>query len=220
MIPEGENMGPGGWVLLVLMGFVLAVLLRVEKPFSLRSVPPKTASEPPLPLVLEPAAAERVESLTQPWQKELTGQLVAEGFKLLGDFAFASTEFFWAKIFLTPDQRSALLLVNWKEGGKYGAPITTNVEIYSLGTMGGQADFRLTACAQDGSARLLTGANRPRPDQMSLHLKMVFNAVGVKPLFAEHQERLTAWEREGAQIDPLEPASALTGLAKIFSGNL
>jgi hypothetical protein len=208
-------MGPGGWLLLILMGFTFAYLWRVEKPFG---PPSKSRPEPAAPLVLEPAAAERVESLTQPWQKELISQLINEGFSLLGDFAYASTEFFWAKTFLSPDKKSALLLVNWKEGGKYGAPITTNVEIYSLGQKGGQEDFILTACAQDGATRLLTGAHRPRPEQMSLHLKLVFNAIAVRPLMAEHQARLEAWQREGAQVRVLDQVCALTGLARIFSG--
>ncbi len=211
-------MGPGGWVLLGLMGGVFIYGLLAATPFGSKLKNQKAASGPPAPLVLEPAAAERVESLTQPWQKELAAQLIQEGFELLGDFAYASTEFFWAKTFLSPDKNAALLLVNWKEGGKYGAPITTNVEIYSLGEKEGREDFIVTACAQDGAARLLTGANRPRPEQMSLHLKLVFNAVAVRPLMAEHQARLEAWQREGTRIQALQASSALRGLAKIFSG--
>ncbi|HVM33446.1 MAG TPA: hypothetical protein VMU88_09955 [bacterium] len=210
-------MGPGGWFWLCLMGSALAWLFSQEW----RRRPPGSPAAPPerVPLVLEEAPAERVASLTPPWQAELTAQLEAEGFERLGDFAYASTEFFWARIFLTPGRRAALLLVNWKEGGKYGAPLTSNLEIYSWGTFEGKRDFRLTACAQDGSTRLLTGANRPSPRQMALHLKMVFNAVGVKPLLAEHEERLRAWEREGARIELLERAPALAALAAIFSGS-
>lgn len=213
-------MGPGGWILLFLMGLAFTAACRREKIFGADNRKAKGSRESTAPLVLEPAASERVEALTPPWQRELTAQLEAEGHLLLGDFAYASTEFFWAKTFLTPDRRSALLLVNWKEGGKYGAPITTNIEIYSMAIKDGREDFRITACAQDGSARLLTGANRPGPERMALHLKMIFNAVGARPLIAEHQARLEAWQREGAEIKSLEAASALVGLARIFSGEV
>ncbi|MGH7738613.1 MAG: hypothetical protein ACREL1_00555 [bacterium] len=213
-------MGSGGWLLLFLMGLAFAAALRWGKILGGAKGNAQKPREPATPLILEPAASERVDALTQPWQKELTAQLEAEGYLLLGDFAYASTEFFWAKTFLMPDRKSALLLVNWKEGGKYGAPVTTNVEIYSIAIKEGREDFCVTACAQDGSARLLTGANRPGPERMSLHLKMIFNAVGVRPLIAEHQARLEAWQREGAEIKSLEADSALAGLARIFSGGV
>jgi hypothetical protein len=202
-------------VMLVLVLAVLGYIVQKEKPFRGKSpFPLEMEHLPKAPVILEPAPTDMVEALTPPWQKQLTAKLRADGYGDIGDYSYSSSDFFWARVLIAPDQKSVLLLVNWKEGGQRFRQAVANLEIYSLSQAG---SFLLTACAQDGASRLLTGANRPSAEQMSLHLKMVFNETGVKPLLEEHQQRLKAWEEKGTVVLKLAPESVLAGLSKIFS---
>ena len=208
-------MGLGGWVMLVLVSAVLGYVAFQEKPFRKKSSAfPEMEHLPKTPVILEPAPADMVEALTPPWQKQLTEKLRADGYGDMGDYSYSSSDFFWARVLIAPDQKFVLLLVNWKEGGQRFRQAVANLEIYSLGQKG---SFILTACAQDGASRLLTGANRPTAEQMSLHLKMVFNETGVKPLLEEHRQRLKAWGEKGNTVLTLSPANVLGELSKIFS---
>ena len=199
----------------VLVLAVLGFIVQIERPFRKKSsVATGMEHLPKMPVILEPAPADLVEALTPPWQKTLTEKLRADGYTDVGKFSYSSTDFFWAHLLIAPDQKFVLLLVNWKEGGQRFRQAVANLEIYSLGEKG---SFLLTACAQDGASRLLTGANRPTSEQMSLHLKMVFNETGVKPLLEEHQQRLKAWEEKGNAVLLLRPDNVLAGFSKIFS---
>jgi hypothetical protein len=106
------------------------------------------------------------------------------------------------------------LLVNWLEGRAKGPQIISNVEIYSFEEKG---SFLLTACAQDGATRLLTGATRPTEEQLSLHLKAVFAESAVRPLMEEHRRRMVEKEAKGTHFRELTSADALTTLAKVLS---
>jgi hypothetical protein len=106
-----------------------------------------------------------------------------------------------------------LLLVNWVEGKEGGKVVISNLEIYSFTGN----SFLVTACAQDGAAKLLTGANRPTEEQMSLHLKAVFAESAVRPILEEHQKRLSAWEEKGVKVRELTKENVLPSLSKIFS---
>src|SRR5579883_3342224 len=172
-------MGVGGFVVLLLIVAAVGYILATEKPFSKK---PPSATNPfgDLPKVsvqLVKAPEEMTERLTPKWQLDLCQKLEQEGFIRIGDFSYASTLFFWARTFISPDLKSALLLVNWVEGKEGGKVVISNLEIYSFTGN----SFLVTACAQDGAAKLLTGANRPSEEQMSLHLKAVFAESAVRP---------------------------------------
>jgi len=207
-------MGIGGFILLAAVLGTLAYILWVEGTF--RKVDPSDdlfAALPKLSVVME-KAPQAVETQAPPWQRTLSEKLQGSGFRLVGDYSYVARQFFWARVFLAPDSKSALLLVNWVAGIDQGKQVTCNLEIYSFEKGG---SFLLTACAQDGAASLLTGANRPTEDQLSLHLKAVFAESSVMPIFQEHQERLAAREAAGSQFRELDPVNVLPSLSKIFS---
>ena len=206
-------MGLGGWILLSLVLLTVLYILGTENPFQKPAVTSPFDGLPKPQVHLAPAPEEMVERLTPPWQRALSLKLQEEGYRLIGNFSYASTLFFWAQTFLAPDHRSVLLLTNWVEGKEGGKVVIPNLEIYSFSGN----DFIVTACAQDGAARLLTGANRPREDQMSLHLKAVFAESAVRPIIQEHQERLARWEALRNQVRQLTRENVLPSLEKIFS---
>ncbi len=208
-------MGPGGILLLALILAVIAYILITEKTFQKK----ENSSNNPfdgmakISVQLVKAPQELTERLTPKWQAELTQKLSEEGYVLLGDYSYASTLFFWARTFLAPDQKSTLVLANWVEGKEGGKVVISNLEIYSFTGN----SFLVTACAQDGAAKLLTGANRPSEEQMSLHLKAVFAESSVRPIIQEHQKRLEGWEGKGEKIRMLTMENVLPSLSKIFS---
>jgi hypothetical protein len=207
-------MGLGGIIVLLLVLGIGVYILVTEKPFSKREAGNKEDSDlPKPPVILAPAPPGMVEALTPPWQKELHSKLQDEGFRYVGDFSYAALNFFWARTFLSPDSKSALLLVNWVEGKEGGKVVIPNLELYSFDGN----SFLLTACSQDGAARLLTGAKRPTEEQLSLHLKAVYSESAVRPIVEEHRQRLAAWEARGAQIRILTPTNILPSLSKIYS---
>jgi len=210
----GCVMGLGGGIVLFVM-FALAVYTYLTE----RALRQKRGEESPfahMPKVtvhLAQAPKDMTERLTPPWQKIYTEQLQRQGYLLIGDYSYASMVFFWARIFISPDKKSALLLVNWVEGKESGKVVISNLEIYSFDGN----SFILTACAQDGSIKLLTGANRPTEEQLSLHMKAVYAEVAAKPIVEEHQQRLKAWEEKGTKVRELTPANVLHSLSKVFS---
>lgn len=208
-------MGLGGVVVLFLILVMIAYILVTEKPFQDKKISEDDlfAALPKAGVILE-KAPQVVESQAPPWQVTLTQKLKDEGYHLMGDYSYAAGQFFWARVFIAPDAKSALLLVNWVEGMDKGKQIIPNLEIYSFDNKG---SFILTACAQDGATRLLTGANRPSEDQLSLHLKAVYAESAVRPIVQEHQLRLAQWEEKGARVRELTPANVLPSLGKIFS---
>lgn len=153
-------MGLGGSILLILIGIVIGYILVTEIPWRKKRTSPPQGYEgmPKVSVVLVPAPEGMVQALTPPWQAEVTDKLKEEGFSLMGDYSYPALNFFWARTFISPDKKSVLLLVNWVEGKEGGKVIIPNLEIYSFTGN----SFLLTACSQDGAARLLTGANRPR----------------------------------------------------------
>jgi hypothetical protein len=204
-------MGIGGFVILALMIIIGAFLFLSERKVRGRSE--TSESLPKYSVILAPSPAGMVEALTPKWQVELTERLKAEGYQLMGDYSYAALNFFWARVFLSPDPRTALLLVNWVEGKEGGKVVISNLEIYSFSG----DSFIVTACAQDGAARLLTGAHRPTQEQMSLHLNAVFAESSIRPIIQEHQKRLTEWEAKGAMVRELNPKNLLPSLSKICS---
>jgi len=208
-------MGPGGYVVLTLIAAVVGYLLAVERPFWKKpSFPEDVSFIPKTSVILEPVPQEKTESLTPPWQRDFVQKLQTEGYGLLGDYSYSSTEFFWARALLAPGGKSLLMLVNWLEGRAKGPQIISNVEIYSFEEKGG---FLLTACAQDGATRLLTGATRPTDEQLSLHLKTVFAESAVRPLMEEHRKRMAEREAKGIAFRELTPEEAMTTLSKVIS---
>ena len=118
-----------------------------------------------------------------------------------------------ALVRLTPPFERARLVEKsggFEEGGKVVLP---NLEIYSFDGNG----FILTACSQDGAARLLTGAKRPTNEQLSLHLKAVYGEISVRTIWREHQQRVIEWEGRGAKIRELTPTNLLPSLSYIYS---
>lgn len=206
-------MGLGGIIVLLLALGLGIYILATEKPFSKHPDLWAAGDLPKPPVILAPAPQGMVEALTPPWQKELDGKLRAEGFHYVGDFSYAALNFFWARTFISPDAKSAILLVNWVEGKEGGKVVIPNLEIYSFDGN----SFILTACSQDGAARLLTGAQRPTEEQLSLHLKAVYAESAVRPILEEHRQRLAAWEARGVQVRLLTPANVLPSLSKIYS---
>jgi hypothetical protein len=208
-------MGFGGIVLLVLIAGVAGYILVSEKTLRRGKTGPQNPFEglPKISVQLVKAPGEMTERLTPKWQADLTRILQEEGYILLGDYSYASTLFFWAHTFLSPDHKSALLFTNWVEGKEGGKVVISNLEIYSFTGN----SFLVTACAQDGAAKLLTAANRPSPEQLSLHLKAVFAESSVRPIVQEHQKRLEQWEERGEKIRALTPENVLPSLSKIFS---
>ena len=204
-------MGIGGVVVLVLIAAVGIYVFSNER--RNRPIAKVPWDIPKPPVVLAPAPPGMVEALTPPWQKEVNEKLKAEGFKYLGDFSYAALNFFWARTFISPDAKSALLLVNWVEGKEGGKVIIPNLEIDSFDGN----SFILTACSQDGAARLLTGAKRPSEEQLSLHLKAVFAGSSIRPIWEEHQRRLSEWEKKGAKIRELSKSNLLPSLSNIYS---
>jgi hypothetical protein len=205
-------MGLGGIIVLLLVVGIGIYILTVEKHFH-KQEDRRDFDFPKPPVILAPAPPGMVEALTPPWQKEFNLKLREEGFRYVGDFSYAALNFFWAKTFISPDSKSALLLVNWVEGKEGGKVVIPNLEIYSFDGN----SFILTACSQDGAARLLTGAKRPSEEQLSLHLKAVFAESAVRPIWEEHQQRLGDWEGRGAKIRELTPANILPSLSKTYS---
>ncbi|HJT25398.1 MAG TPA: hypothetical protein VJ873_12550 [bacterium] len=208
-------MGIGGIVILVLLAAIVGYILVTEKPFSKKSAGSQSPFEglPKISIQLVKAPEDMTERLTPKWQRELCQKLEQEGYVLIGDYSYASTLFFWARTYISPDQKSALLLVNWVEGKEGGKVVISNLEIYSFTGN----SFIVTACAQDGAAKLLTGANRPSEEQMSLHLKAVYAEIAVRPILEEHQQRLKAWEEKGTKVRELTKENVLPSLSKIFS---
>jgi hypothetical protein len=208
-------MGLGGIILLLLVAGTVAYILVTEKTF--QEKPPSSGNPfdgmAKISVQLVKAPEELTQRLTPPWQAQLTQKLEEEGYLLLGDYSYASTLFFWARTFLAPDSKSTLVLANWVEGKEGGKVVISNLEIYSFTGN----SFLVTACAQDGAAKLLTGANRPSEDQLSLHLKAVFAESSVRPIIQEHQARLAQWEARGEKIRELTRENLLPSLSKIFS---
>ena len=213
----GPDLGPGGIVIVLLFLVILVYILVTEKTFrkikDTDSAGALLASLPKVAVNLVKAPEEMTRALTPKWQADFTQKLQEQGYLLLGDFSYASMLFFWARTFLSPDHKSALSLVNWVEGKDGGKVIIPNLEIYSFDGN----SFILTACAQDGAAKLLTGANRPTEEQLSLHLKAVFAESAARPVIEEHQRRLAEWEAKGAKVRELTAANILPSLSKIFS---
>jgi hypothetical protein len=208
-------MGPGGIVVLLLLAGIVVYILAAEKTFQKKkpSEDDLFASLPKMGVILE-KAPQAVEGQMPPWQKTLNQKLLDGGYQLIGDYSYSSGQFFWARVFLSPDAKAALLFVNWVEGIDQGKQITHNLEIYSFDNNG---SFLLTACAQDGAVRLLTGANRPTEEQLSLHLKAVFAESSVRPIIEEHQKRVAEREAKGVHFRELTPSNVLPSLSKIFS---
>jgi hypothetical protein len=210
-------MGLGGIVALFLSAAIGVYILKTEKPFAKKGFvstdPFLLAGLPKAAIVLE-RAPQAVESQMPPWQLEVSKKLQSEGYVLVGDYSYTADQFFWARAFVSPDTKSVLLFVNWVEGMDKGKQIIANLELYSFTTEG---DFILTAAAQDGATRLLTGANRPREDQLSLHLKAVYAEIAIRPLIEEHQKRIAERETQGTHFRELTRATAVPSLSKILS---
>jgi hypothetical protein len=206
-------LGLGGWVVLILIVLTVLYILGTERPFERAAATNPFAGMPKPQVHLAPAPEDMVERLMPPWQRPLFQKLEEEGFSPVGNVSYASMTFFWTRVFISPDHRSAVLFTNWVEGKEGGKVIIPNLEIYSFTGN----DFIVTACAQDGAAKLLTGANRPREDQMVLHLKAVFAESAVRPILQEHQERLARWEALRNQVRELNRENVLPSLEKIFS---
>lgn len=206
-------MGLGGVILVVILFALAGYILATEKPFQKKTPADIFAGLPKMEVNLVKAPEAMTEALTPKWQREFTEKLQSSGYQLLGDYSYPSTLFFWARTFIAPDKKSVLLLVNWVEGKEGGKVVIPNLEIYSFTGN----DFILTACAQDGAAKLLTGANRPTPEQLSLHLKAVFAESAAKPIMDEHQKRLADWEAKGVKVRELTTTNVLPSLSKIFS---
>ncbi len=208
-------MGLGGSILLILIGIVIGYILVTEIPWRKKRTSPPQGYEgmPKVSVVLVPAPEGMVQALTPPWQAEVTDKLKEEGFSLMGDYSYPALNFFWARTFISPDKKSVLLLVNWVEGKEGGKVIIPNLEIYSFTGN----SFLLTACSQDGAARLLTGANRPPEGSLSLHLKAVFAESSIRPIMQEHQKRLVEWESRGLTARELNRTNVLPSLSKAFS---
>ncbi len=208
-------MGPGGVVVLVLLAAVISYILVTEKTFAKKNSSSDNlfANLPKIQVTLAKAPQDMTERLTPKWQAEMSQKLQDEGYQLMGDYSYASMLFFWARTFISPDKKSTLLLVNWVEGKEGGKVVISNLEIYSFSGN----SFIVTACAQDGAAKLLTGANRPAEEQMSLHLKAVFAESAARPIIEEHQKRLADWEAKGEKVRELTKDNVLPSLSKIFS---
>jgi hypothetical protein len=209
------QVGLGGIVLLVLIFAVIGYILITEKPFTKKDTSSDNlfANMPKISVTMAKAPQDMTERLTPKWEAELSQKLQDEGYQLMGDYSYAAMLFFWARIFISPDKKSALLLVNWVEGKEGGKVVISNLEIYSFSGN----SFIVTACAQDGAAKLLTGANRPNEEQMSLHLKAVFAESAARPIINEHQKRLADWEAKGEKVRELTKDNVLPSLSKIFS---
>ena len=208
-------MGLGGVILIVLCLSMVGYILATEKPFApkVQSAADLLASLPKVEVNFVKAPEAMTEALTPKWQRELTDKLKEQGYHLMGDYSYPSTLFFWARTFIAPDKKSVLLFVNWVEGKEGGKVVIPNLEIYSFTGN----DFLLTACAQDGAAKLLTGANRPSERQLSLHLKAVFAESAARPIMEEHQRRLADWEASGVPVRELTTMNVLPSLSKVFS---
>jgi hypothetical protein len=208
-------MGLGGVLILALMAGVGVYILLTEKPFSRAKSRDSfnTAGFPKAAIFLE-RAPQAVEAQAPLWQIEFSKKLQEGGYALMGDYSYVALQFFWTRLFLSPDHKSALMLVNWVEGMEKGRQIITNLEIYSFFSGG---DFIVTAASQDGATRLLTGANRPKEEQISLHLKAIFAESAARPLIEEHQKRIAEREARGVVFRELEPANILASLSKVFS---
>jgi len=204
--------GLGGVVLIVLIFAIVGYILATEKPLQKNENPDLFKDLPKVPLTLVKAPQDMTERLTPKWQADFTQKLQEQGYVLMGDYSYPSTLFFWARTFISPDQKSALLLVNWVEGKEGGKVVIPNLEIYSFSGN----SFIVTACAQDGAAKLLTGANRPREEQISLHLKAVYAESAARPVIEEHQNRLGKWETK-EKVRVLTKENVLPSLSKIFS---
>jgi len=208
-------MGLGGVIVLLLVAALAVYIFFTERALTRK----KTGSDSPfanlskVSVNLVQAPKDMTERLTPPWQRTYTEQLQQQGYLLIGDYSYASIVFFWARVFISPDKKSTLLLVNWVEGKEGGKIVISNLEIYSFDGN----SFILTACAQDGSIKLLTGAKRPTEEQLSLHMKAVYADVAAKPIVEEHQQRLKAWEEKGAKVRELAPSNVLHSLSKVFS---
>jgi hypothetical protein len=200
--------GVGGWIYLAVLAAALAWYFRRDRKGA--PAPPEAPLPEDLGLIrLEKAPLEMVLGLTPKWQSELTPKLDAEGWRMVGDFSYTSTTFFFARIFLSPDARTALLFVNWVEGKGGFKQVVTNLEMYSFLEDG---TFRLTAASQDGAARLLTGANRPPEGHLRLKLQAVFSELDVRPLMAAHAE----WVSGLPGVRVLAKESVREGLSGVF----
>ena len=110
-------MGFGGWIVLVLTASIAGYILAVEKPFGNKNeedsgeLPPGYI--PKTALVLEKAPEEMTERLTPPWQAGFEKSLETEGYLTLGSFSYSAGDFFWARVYLSPDKKTVFLLVNW-----------------------------------------------------------------------------------------------------------
>src|SRR5579864_5812862 len=111
-------MGLGGVIVLVLLATVIGYILFTEKPFAKKNPSSDNlfANMPKIQVTLAKAPQDMTERLTPKWQAEMSQKLQAEGYQLMGDYSYAAMLFFWARTFLSPDKKSALLLVNWVEG--------------------------------------------------------------------------------------------------------
>lgn len=206
-------MGLGGWIVLAVILATLGHIAVSERVFSPKKVPNPFEGLPKPQVRMAPAPEDMVGRLTPPWLRDLSPKLQAEGYEFIGNLSYASTLFFWAHTLISPDRRSVLMFTNWVEGKEGGKVVIPNLEIYSFTGN----DFIVTACAQDGAAKLLTGANRPREDQMVLHLKAVFAESSVRPILKEHQERLDRWDVQGNRARMLTRENVVPSLEKIFS---
>jgi hypothetical protein len=208
-------MGLGGFIVLALVIGLITYIFLSERALARRAQANSSPFDdlPKVGVHMAPAPKDMTERLTPPWQKTYGDKLQEQGYQFIGDYSYASMVFFWARVFISPDKKFALLFVNWVEGKEGGKIVISNLEIYSFDS----ASFILTACAQDGSIKLLTGAKRPTEEQLSLHLKAVYAEVAAKPIVEEHQKRVAEWEAKGAKVRELTPANVLHSLSKVFS---
>jgi len=208
-------MGLGGVIVLLLFISITGYIFYSEKYFHIGNSEDASpfAGLPKIQVNLVQAPLDMTERLTPKWEKDYTQKLKIQGYHLMGDYSYAATLFFWARIFISPDKKSVLLLVNWVEGKDTGKVVISNLEIYSFSGN----SFILTACAQDGAIKLLTGSNRPSEEQLSLHLKAVYAEISAQPIIDEHQGRLKTWEAKGEKVRELDPSNVLASLSKVFS---
>jgi hypothetical protein len=202
-------MGLGALIWIVGMGiFIFLIWHPRPKPSSRLEIPS-------LPSIhLEVAAPSLVDRYTPAWQLEAHEPLKNKGYIFVGNYAYTSSNLFFSKIWIDPTAQALIIFVNWIEDHRSHAhAVLTNLEIYSFLE---NQNFILTAFAQDGALRLLTGANRPDASQLYLKLQSVFSLKEVWRGIEMHIQRLQTLPTPNPLVPILSSASALTSLESII----